>query len=333
MDRPTTVPLLIGAWRVDPALGQIFKADESVRLDARTMRLLIYLAARAGEVVSSDELLEHVWNGVVVTQDSVYQGIAALRRLLNDDARNPAYIATVPRLGYRLVATVSPCINEPLAVPPPAQPVRAASQPDPVTSQPDPVTSQPDPVTSQPDPAGVTADLRSSWRARVVPALVSLAVAIGALVLANRYFIGSAPAHSAAQTAGPPARSVAVLPFLDLTSETMSEEYFADGMTEALIDRLSQIPGIRVPAPASSFYYKNKRTPIADIARSLGVVYVLSGSIRQADDMLRIAVRLVRADDGYVIWTRSYDRPAADKLKVQDDIATEVSRALKASIG
>ena len=326
MDRPTTVPLLVGAWRVDPALGQISKGDESVRLDARTMRLLIYLAARAGEVVSSDELLEHVWNGVVVTQDSVYQGIAALRRLLNDDARNPAYIATVPRLGYRLVATVTPCITEPLAVPPPSPPVPAASQPD-------PAASQPDPAASQPDPAGVTADLRSSWRARVVPALVSLAVAIGALLLANRYFIGSAPGHSAAQTAGPPARSVAVLPFLDLTSEKMSEEYFADGMTEALIDRLSQIPGIRVPAPASSFYYKNKRTPIADIARSLGVVYVLSGSIRQADDMLRIAVRLVRADDGYVIWTRSYDRPAADKLKVQDDIATEVSRALKASIG
>ena len=79
------------------------------------MRLLLCLAERAGEVVSIDELLDQVWSGVVVTPDSVYQAVASLRRQLGDDAKEPAYIATVPRLGYRMVATVTPWTDEPSA--------------------------------------------------------------------------------------------------------------------------------------------------------------------------------------------------------------------------
>jgi transcriptional activator of cad operon len=112
----------------------------------------------------------------------------------------------------------------------------------------------------------------------------------------------------------------------------MNEEYFADGMTEELINRLSRIPGLRVPPPTSSFYFKGKQVTVAGVAKSLGVAYVLDGSVRKSDDMLRIAARLVRADDGYVVWSESYDRPSDDKLKVQDDIATEVAQALRASL-
>ena len=77
------------------------------------MKLLVCLAERAGEVVSIDDLLDQVWSGVVVTPDSVYQAVASLRRLLRDDAKQPEYIATVPRLGYRMVAPVSPWVDEP----------------------------------------------------------------------------------------------------------------------------------------------------------------------------------------------------------------------------
>ena len=88
------------------------------------MKLLVCLAERAGEVVSIDDLLDQVWSGVVVTPDSVYQAVASLRRLLGDDARQPEYIATVPRLGYRMVASVSPWVDEPRVEPPvvPADP-------------------------------------------------------------------------------------------------------------------------------------------------------------------------------------------------------------------
>src|SRR5271169_6146476 len=107
MDQPSGTSLRIGDWRVNPGSGQISREGETVRVEARTMRLLICLAEHAGQVVSIDDLLEHVWTGVIVTQDSVYQAITALRRVLGDDPKHPAYIATVPRLGYRMVATVS----------------------------------------------------------------------------------------------------------------------------------------------------------------------------------------------------------------------------------
>ena len=128
-----------------------------------------------------------------------------------------------------------------------------------------------------------------------------------------------------------PQPSIAVLPFLDLT-EAMDEEPFADGMTEELINRLSKIPGYRVPTPTSSFYFKGKQLPVAVIAESLGVAYVLDGSVRKAGARLRVAARLVRADDGYVVWAESYDRPFDDILMVQDDIAGAVTEKLTASI-
>ena len=248
------------------------------------MRLLLCLAQRAGEVVSIDDLLDEVWSGVVVSPDSVYQAVASLRRLLGDDARQPAYIATVPRLGYRMVATVSPWVEESIA-------------------------------PSAPSPArGASAPRRST------ALLVTIAALCLTLVVAFLFHGKPAP------------KSVAVLPFLDLTTQEMNEEYFADGMTEELIDKLSKIPGLRVPPPTSSFYFKGKQIKLADIARSLGVVYVLDGSVRKSNATLRVAARLIRADDGYVIWSGTYDRPMDDKLNVQDDIATEVTKALRASI-
>ncbi len=251
------------------------------------MRLLLCLAERAGEVVSIDELLDQVWSGVIVTPDSVYQAVASLRRQLGDDAKEPAYIATVPRLGYRMVATVTPWTDVPSA-----------------------------PIVSK----------RRS-RVLAIGAAVCLALAIAFLFYNKMLYIPRATA-----TASAPQKSVAVLPFLDLTSQKMDEEYFADGMTEELIDRLSKIPGLRVPAPTSSFFFKGKKITIADIAKSLGVAYVLDGSVRKSSATLRVAARLIRANDGYVVWTETYDRPYDDKLAVQDEIASEVAKALSASI-
>jgi transcriptional activator of cad operon len=272
----------VGAWCVNPAAGQISRDGETVRLDARSLRLLLCLAERAGEVVSIDDLLASAWSGVVVGPDSVYQAVASLRRLLGDDPKEPRYIATVPRLGYRMVAAVGPW-GEPLAAPP---------------------------------------HIPSPLRRTAVVVIVGAALCATIVVML---------AGVASRTT-PPTRSIAVLPFLDLT-EGMKEEEFADGMTEELIDKLSKLPGVRVPPPTSSFYFKNKKIPVADIAKSLGVSYVLDGSVRKSGARLRVAARLVRPNDGYVIWSESYDRPWADPLGVQDDIATQVTKALTSSIG
>jgi len=130
----------------------------------------------------------------------------------------------------------------------------------------------------------------------------------------------------------PTSQSVAVVPFLDLT-EGMQEETFADGMTEELIDKLSQAPGLRVPVDTASFYFKGKQVPLGDIAKTLGVAYVLDGSVRKSGSKVRVAARLTRVDNGYVIWTESYDRPFGDIIRVQDEIAGEVTKALRTSIG
>src|SRR5713101_4030035 len=115
MERPTRTMLRVGDWCVNPKSGQISRNGETARVEVRTMRLLLCLAEHAGEVVSIDDLLTQVWSGVFVTQDSVYQSVASLRRLLGDDPKQPTYIATVPRLGYRLVATVSPWVDPSIA--------------------------------------------------------------------------------------------------------------------------------------------------------------------------------------------------------------------------
>jgi hypothetical protein len=98
MDRPAVIPLRVGAWCVDPRSGQISRDGEIVRVEARTMKLLVCLAERAGEVVSIDDLLDQVWSGVVVTPDSVYRAVASLRRI--PGLRVPA--ATL-RIAARLV--------------------------------------------------------------------------------------------------------------------------------------------------------------------------------------------------------------------------------------
>jgi DNA-binding winged helix-turn-helix (wHTH) protein len=110
MDRLTSIALQVGDWRIDPQLGQMSRGTETVRLEARTLRLLMYLANRAGETVGIEELLDQVWSGVVATQDSVYQAVTMLCRLPGDDAGNRS---TSSR--YRadnLTAPVQPAVAE-----------------------------------------------------------------------------------------------------------------------------------------------------------------------------------------------------------------------------
>jgi TolB-like protein len=127
-----------------------------------------------------------------------------------------------------------------------------------------------------------------------------------------------------------PLKSIAVLPFHDLTEE-MTQAPFADGMTVDLIDKLSKIPGLRVHAPMSSSSLKGKRFTITDMAKMLAVGYVLDGSVRKSGSQLRVVARLIHAEDEHVVWSQTYDRPLDDILKVQDEITGEVTKALRAS--
>ena len=327
MERPITTLLRIGDWRVDPKSGEISRGGETARVEARTMRLLLCLAEHAGEVVSIDDLLTQVWPGISVSQDSVYQAVTSLRRLLGDDPKQPTYIATVPRLGYRMVATVSPWTNRPGQSDQSIAQASASQASDGQHLSPATIHA---PAFGRRRRVGF---LGFGFKGAGWIAGAALCIALtGAFLLHGKIANGDHSNNNQAPAIAPqPRNSIAVLPFLDLT-EGMKEEEFADGMTEELIDKLSKIPNFRVPAPTSSFYFKDKQIPVADIARTLGVAYVLDGSVRKSGGRLRVAARLVRADSGYVIWSETYDRPLGDILTIQDDIAGEVAKALRASI-
>lgn len=291
MDNPTGTIIRIGDWRLNVAANEISKPGSVVRLDPRLMRLLLCLVDRPGEVVSTEALLKAVWSEVVVTPDSVYQAVAALRRSLGDDPRKPAYIATVARVGYRLIAPVS-------------SPAAAGLL---------------SPESGRPEIVRPGVRLR-----RIVLAVIGLAAVLFAVVV-----VIVTLNHRGASS---PSETIAVLPFLDLTSQAMDQEYFADGMTEELIERLSQIPGVRVSSASASFHYKSRNMPASEIGTALGVRYLLDGSVRQSGPTLRVTVRLLRAKDGFVVWSGTFDRSSQDQLQVQDDIADEVSRNLRSSL-
>jgi adenylate cyclase len=135
-------------------------------------------------------------------------------------------------------------------------------------------------------------------------------------------------------TAGTPAieeRSIAVLPFADL-SEKHDQEFFADGMAEELLDLLSQVPDLRVPARTSSFYFKGRSDDITTIAQKLRVAHLLEGSVRRSGERIRVTAQLIRADNGYHLWSKTYDRVDKDVFEVQDEIASAVVSALKAQL-
>jgi adenylate cyclase len=122
-------------------------------------------------------------------------------------------------------------------------------------------------------------------------------------------------------------KSVAVLPF-SVMSTGPDDAYFADGLTEEIINALSQLPDLMVTARTSAFHFKGQNLPVGEIARQLGVNHIVEGSVRRAGEQLRITAQLIRAEDGFHLWSETYDRRTEDTFAVQDDISIKVAEAL-----
>jgi TolB-like protein/Tfp pilus assembly protein PilF len=175
------------------------------------------------------------------------------------------------------------------------------------------------------------------WQAAGAIAVLSLALgylAFDKLWMAKR--TGEIPLSAVAPATLPaesmiPENSVAVLPFVDM-SEKKDQEFFSDGLSEELIDLLTNIPGLQVPARTSSFYFKGKSEDVPTIARRLLVSHILEGSVRRSGKRLRVTAQLIRADNGYHLWSATYDREFKDIFAVQDEIAGAVVKALKVSL-
>jgi TolB-like protein/Tfp pilus assembly protein PilF len=169
----------------------------------------------------------------------------------------------------------------------------------------------------------------SSWRKpALVAALAALTIGLVYLISDNSWVSKRVAEQKPPVTArsAAPERSVAVLPFVDM-SENKDQEYFSDGLTEELLNLLAQNPQLKVAARTSSFYYKGKDIKLADIANELNVAHILEGSVRKIGNRVRITVQLIRASDGFHQWSQVFDRQLDDIFKVQDEIAAAVVEA------
>jgi len=157
-----------------------------------------------------------------------------------------------------------------------------------------------------------------------------------AAVIVGIFFIAFFSAQTADDDAPPVAAavsnaSVAVLPFVNM-SDNAENEYFSDGLTETLLHMLAQIPELKVAARTSSFAFKGQNRTVVEIAQLLGVAHILEGSVQRSGDRVRITAQLIRADDGFHVWSETYDRTFDDIFGIQDEIAEKVGGALSASL-
>jgi transcriptional activator of cad operon len=320
----------LGDLRVYPSLDEIRKDGVSIKLEPRTMRLLVCLAERPGQVVSVDELLDLVWKDVVVSPDSLYQAVATLRRALGDDAKEPTYIASVMRRGYRLVAPVSTWVDTLAPEPAVEPPVNRTDSIPLIEASPESHPQKPSPLccgARHCAPAALASCRRDLWG--------DFGCHGGGYFIAEQFRRSELTNATAGQYSPSPVvsdPSVAVLPFLDL-SENQDQGYFADGMAEEVINTLTKVPGLKVPARTSSFAYKGRNVDIRQVAKDLGVRTILEGSVREAGQRIRITAQLINAQDGLHLWSETYDEQFTDLFKLQDELATQIAAALQPNLG
>jgi adenylate cyclase len=287
----------LGDWVVDPAGCRIAADGATVHLEPKVMEVLAYLVSHQGQLVTREALEQDVWRGALVGYDSVTGSIIKLRKALGDDARNPQYIETVPKRGYRLIAVVS-----------------------------DPPQALPERIVTAVNGDGIILDRKSwqrfGWRG-------ALAVLAGALLvsglLVNRWHGGTAlsPAPDAASTLV----SLLVLPFENISDDPM-QDYFSDGMTEDIITDLSRVSHLRVIASNISSAYKKQQTQPRKIGEKLSVDYVVEGSVRRNGDTLRVNARLVDTRSGFQKWAARYDTRVTEVFSVQDELSGNIVEAL-----
>lgn len=298
----------IGRWLADPRADEIRAEDgRVVKLEPLKMKLLMALAERPGEVVLTQELLDTVWTGLVVTSSSVYQGVAQLRRVLGDGADEPVYIETVPRKGYRLVAPVQRLTRSSAA---PAVAVAGAPPPSSVGEDP---TVQPGPLPVVVPPADSSRRLRRRW--------LLAAGAAGAAGVAMWRVVEMLPPSL-------PVR-IAVLPFADRTRGAI-EPALSQGLALDVIRLLARYPHVDVVAPDSVLAIGDTaQRQLAEVAQRLRVGFVLIGELVRSGARVHVAVQLLALPGERLRWRREFEQ-AMDRLAMLPElIATETAAALR----
>jgi TolB-like protein/DNA-binding winged helix-turn-helix (wHTH) protein/Flp pilus assembly protein TadD len=286
----------VGEWLVQPQLNEISNLDHALRIEPKVMEMLVCLASQAGEVVSKETLIQTIWSDRFVTDEVITTTIWELRKALGDDARNPRFIQTVPRKGYRLIAPI--LLEEPW--PAEAEPVAPVAHP-------------------------IDAAASGWWRHWWQPTLATAGALFLALLLWQAIRWRNQPPH---QNSLAPINSLAVLPFRNLSGDA-SRDYLAEAMTEALIADLAKSTPLRV---VSRTQYKSLNKSAPEIARELDVDAVIEGSLLSAGERLRISVRLIQANTERHLWAESYERDLRDVMTWQGELPPLIAREVRAGL-
>lgn len=295
-------------FELDPGAFELRRDGKLVKLERIPLQLLFLLAENRQRLVTREEILRSIWgeNVFVDADNSINTAVRKARQALKDDPENSRFLRTVPGKGYRFTAEIERTV--PLtpreALRPPGQPSQDLAQP----------ASNAGRVGSQ------------FWNKWVILGFVALGVLVVG-VLALRFRPNPHPQNE------PKKAMLAVLPFVNL-SGSPDEEYLADGMTEEIITALGSLDPNRlgVIARTSSMQYKGAQTSVAQVARELGVDYVLEGSVRRSDQRVRVAAQLIQASDQTHLWAADFDRDAGDVLRLQSDLALAISSKIELTL-
>jgi TolB-like protein/DNA-binding winged helix-turn-helix (wHTH) protein/lipoprotein NlpI len=303
-----------GPFEVDFRAGELLKNGRRIRLQDQPLQVLAMLLEKPGKVVTREEVQKRLWPGdtFVDFDHGLNNAINRLRETLNDSADAPKFIETLPRRGYRFVVEVN---GDASTVPEAGalkDSIEAAEIADTVGSH------------------GAAAAKRSrvpSLRRLGTFWLAAAAAGIAAAVILGLYFgrewrFGTSAAMRI--------RSVAVLPLYNLSGDP-SQEYFADGMTDALTTYLAQMRGIRVISRTSAMNYKGQKKALPEIAKELGVEAVVEGSVSRSNGVVHVNAQLIYAPGDSHIWAHSYEGAASSLPTMESKIANDLARSIGAT--
>ena len=312
-------PLMVGEWRVDPRADEIECGGRVIKLEPLRMRLLMALARRPGEVVLSNELLDDVWKGVIVTPGSLYQSVAQLRQLLGDSVTEPRYIATVPRKGYRLVAAVSPL---------PAQPATQQSIPPDLPRTTPAPASDGQASTSPSETAAARVFVGAEpVAAPVAPETFRRREVIMGGVAAGTLLMGGGLWWWWNNRAAPGPVRIAVLPFTDRSAARLDQP-LANGVTEDVIRTLGRHPALEVIAFDAVARLGQAADILAEAARRLDVAFALTGEMWRAGERIRITTQLIALPAEKVRQSASFDESIGALSNLPQAIALKAIDAL-----
>jgi DNA-binding winged helix-turn-helix (wHTH) protein/TolB-like protein len=304
---------VLANWEVRPRHGTVMRRDQSpsepVRVEPRVMAVLTCLARHSGEVVTRDEFSAEVWGGRVVSDEALSRCISVLRQIFGDDSREPRFIRTIARIGYTLVPTPAP---------PPASAQIADSPPDMATEN---------GAAIAPPPSG------NRWPARLWVGAragrTALAVGLLALIgaIAITYFVRTARTEHSVGTVSPPTTRLLVLPF-DARGASGYGRQVGVELADEIGDTLSHVPRLKITGATSADLLGAAHTDAVEAGRKLGVDAVLNGEVAERPGGLRVTIRLTAPRDARVLWTRVYDRQAADIFAAEGSISAAVVREL-----